>query len=252
LDDNIAPEFGDLEAKIGYAFKDKSLLRKALTHSSYANEANQREQDKNNEPGKKAAQAVGPIAHNETLEFLGDSILGYVIAELLFKTRPSENEGKLSKRRAAIVCEPALAACAQELGLDAHMRLGQNLRRDWGRKQAAILSDAMEAVFAAAYLDGGINAARGVIKRCLKKAINETLKYDKIIDHKSRLQEYFFGVDKDVRIEYAVTAQSGPAHRRRFVSQVRVNGRVLGEGEGGAKKESEQNAAKEALDSLCI
>jgi len=257
--------FDALERVIGYAFTEPSLLARALTHSSYANEANQRKpetrrRDKASNPGNTgdaysltasdgthSSVANGPVLHNETLEFLGDAILGFVIAENLYEKIPDENEGRLSQRRAAIICEQSLAACARELGLGGLLRLGNNMTGEQSRRLDSILSDAMEAVFAAVYLDGGFDAARGVIKRVLGNTIAGALAQNKISDHKSRLQEHYFAFDKDVKIIYTVTEESGPAHKRRYTSQVAVNGRVLGTGSGNTKKESEQQAAGMAL-----
>ena len=274
--------FDALERVIGYAFTEPSLLARALTHSSYANEANQRKpetrrRDKASNPGNtgdaysltasdgthssvangpvlhnetRSSVAIGPVLHNETLEFLGDAILGFVIAENLYEKIPDENEGRLSQRRAAIICEQSLAACARELGLGGLLRLGNNMTGEQSRRLDSILSDAMEAVFAAVYLDGGFDAARGVIKRVLGNTIAGALAQNKISDHKSRLQEHYFAFDKDVKIIYTVTEESGPAHKRRYTSQVAVNGRVLGTGSGNTKKESEQQAAGMALNGL--
>ena len=225
-----------LEQKIGYVFTDKTLPERALTHSSYANEINAR-----------AHKIRGGVEHNETLEFLGDSILGFIVTEALYLQKPDENEGKLSRIKAAIVCEASLARCALEMDIGALMKIGSNMPDAQSRRLKSILSDAMEAIFAAVYLDGGIDAAREVITRCLGKSIGEALTQDKSDDSKTRLQEHYFGLDKNVKIVYNVTAENGPAHMRFFTSQVTVNGRVMGAGGGRTKKESEQNAAKEAL-----
>ncbi|MCL2060370.1 MAG: ribonuclease III [Oscillospiraceae bacterium] len=265
------------EQEIGHVFSDIALLTQALTHSSYANEMNAVNVVGTVAPGRLTAKSantanaanannvantantvgtVAPdrphanVAHNEKLEFLGDAILGFVVAEELYKKRPGDSEGNLSRKRAAVVCEPSLARCARGLGVDRLMKFGGNVKGEPGRKRDSMLSDAMEAVFAAVYLDGGIEAARAVIVRCLGASIGEALDITFALDHKTRLQEYFFARDKDVKIVYSVTEESGPAHKRRFTSQVSVNGSVLGVGAGGTKKESEQNAAKEALDSI--
>ena len=266
-------EMNALEQKIGYTFSDHKLLRRALTHSSYANEKNARANEKNAHANEKNAHAneksshwggADPqtddkscrydadsyVAHNEMLEFLGDSILGFIIAEALFLRKPDDGEGRLSQMRATIVRESSLALCANELGIGGYMRFGNNMPEGQSRRLDSILSDAMEAVFAAVYLDGGIAAARGVIIRCMETIIGEALTQEGSIDSKTRLQEYFFKIDKNVKIVYTVTAESGPAHKRRFTSQVAVNGRAMGSGEGGTKKESEQNAAKEALNNI--
>ena len=206
------------------------LLERAMTHSSYANEYNMRA--------------------NETFEFLGDAILGFLIAENLYLKGPFENEGKLSRKRATIICESSLAQCAGELGIGGMLKLGSNMGGDSARRLNSILSDAMEAVFAAVYIDGGIDAVRGVVMRCLEQTIDSAGTLEKITDNKTRLQEHFYGLDKDVKIVYSIIEETGPAHQRHFISQVAVNGQIMGSGGGGTKKESEQNAAKEALNQI--
>jgi ribonuclease-3 len=232
-------QYAGLEEAIGYAFNDEALLRRALTHSSYANERNLRH-------GGGKPDIDSRVQHNEMLEFLGDSILGFVVAEILFFEKPDDNEGGLTQRRADIICEQALAAGARAIGLGEHMLLGSNMEGGKNRDLNSILSDAMEAIFAAAYLDGGVTAARAVIARCMDRAIGEAASRKKITDYKSRLQEHFFATDKNVSITYTVTSEDGPPHRRSFISQVAVNGRVLGASSGSTKKESERNAAREA------
>jgi len=268
---------GALEKQIGYEFSDRSLLSRALTHSSYANEANQRGGSGRHAEGGAGRHAEGAarrhaesaaglkggagaggrgaaqgsaVLHNELLEFLGDAILGFVIAEELYARMPGEGEGRLSQKRASIICEASLASCAGGLGIDSLLLLGNNMIGEKNRRHSSVLSDAMEAIFAAVYLDGGFDAARGVILRCLGGTVRDALTHGIAADHKSRLQEHYFAFDKNVKIEYSVTSESGPAHMRRYASQVSVNGRVLGSGEGHTKKESEQNAAKEALGSI--
>jgi ribonuclease-3 len=236
-----------LQQKIGYGFKDAALLMTALTHSSYANEANQRGGERISRLTAAHASRKNAVRHNETLEFLGDAILGFIVAEALYKEKPDEKEGKLSKRRAAVICEKSLAQCARELDIGPLLIFGNNITGDGGGKQDSILSDAMEAIFAAVYLDGGFEAARGVICRCLGSAIEDVIGRDDVADYKSRLQEHFFASDKNVKIAYTVTDESGPAHKRRYTSHVTVNGRTLGAGAGDTKKESEQNAARQAL-----
>ena len=244
-------ELSALERKIGYAFHDAALLRRALTHSSYANEVNQRQRE-NTAAETTGVQGRDIVPHNELMEFLGDSILGFVIAEMLFLKNPNEKEGRLSQKRAAVICEASLAACARELDIGGFLLLGDNMGGGVGRNPArrwdAILADVMEAIFAAVYLDGGIAEARRVILRCLERAIDGPMVQERAGDFKSRLQEHYFATDKNVKIEYTVIEQSGPAHNRRYKSQVAINGRIMGRGGGSTKKESEQNAAKEALE----
>jgi len=235
-------KYKELEEKIGYAFSDGALLARALTHSSYANEINLR-----GGGGKKSK--AERVLDSEMFEFLGDAILGFIIAEELFIRKPGESEGALTLKRSAVICGRSLAKCARKIDLGGCLLLGQNMDDKRSRAQTSILSDAMEAVFAAVYIDGGLDAARGVILRCLAEPIAEAIAKDKIADYKTRLQEYYQANDNAL-IEYAVTSESGPAHKRSFTSQVTVNGRVMGSGTGDTKKESEQNAAREALQKI--
>ena len=231
--------YRELEKKINYAFKDGALLKRALTHSSYANEINQR-------VGKKQ-KPTGAVVHNELLEFLGDAVLGFVITEELFREQPEGDEGRLTLKRSAIICERSLTRCAREIGVGDYLFLGCTMDDGQSRELSSILSDAMEALFAAVYIDGGIGAARRVIKECLGEAIREDMSRDSMIDHKTRLQEYYQSNDAGAHVAYAVIEESGPPHKRSFTSNVTVNGRVIGTGAGGTKKESEQMAAEKAL-----
>lgn len=226
------------QQRIGYMFKNPSLLVRAATHSSYANEMNRR--------------INTHMPHNENFEFLGDSVLGFIVADELLSKNPDKNEGWLTQIRAAVVCESSLTECARRLGVEDILIIGNNLYKERGNKKNSVLSDAMEAIFAAVYLDGGIEAARDVIARCLSDNIKAAESRGANADYKTRLQEYLFGADKNVKIKYEVTAESGPAHRRRFSSRVTVNGREAGSGDGASKKESEQNAAKMAFGKLDV
>jgi ribonuclease-3 len=228
--------YDELQRKINYAFKDLSLLDAAMTHSSYANEQNT----------KCGARRV---AHNETLEFLGDAVLGFTIAEHLYGASPQENEGGLSRKRAAIVCERSLADCARALGIGCLIKLGKSTGKAKDRDKPSILSDAMEALFAAVYLDGGMEMARRVILSALGSAIMASMTVSRITDYKTCLQERLHN-GKITDIEYAVVRETGPDHDKTFTSSVAANGRVLGTGSGSTKKESEQNAARVALAGL--
>lgn len=212
--------------KLGYTFQNSALLEKALTHSSYANE------------GRKHLQS------NERLEFLGDSVLGMVAAVYLFhhETGP---EGELTKLRAALVCEKALCAYAQELGLGGHLRLGKGERLSGGDTRPSILADAFEAVVAAIYLDGGMDPARTFLLRFLEQeAANQRRRQFK--DYKTTLQE-IVQQNPEERLEYVLTGESGPDHDKRFTVEVHLNTNVIGSGRGHSKKEAEQLAAREAL-----
>jgi ribonuclease-3 len=243
---NKPADYVELEKRIGYTFKNGSLLTRALTHSSYAYEMNMRATGK---PQKNRRESRR-VSHNELLEFLGDSILGFIIAEELFKSKPDETEGRLTQKRAAIICERSLTKCARAIGLGDYLLLGANMDEKQSRAQSSILSDAMEAVFAAVYIDGGMAAARRVITGRLSDAIHEDMSREKIVDFKTRLQEYLQSVDNHSHIEYTVLSEHGPAHKRSFTSQVTVNGRVMGTGTGGTKKESEQIAAEKAFNTI--
>ena len=229
-------DLGEIQSKIGYDFKDIALLEMALTHSSYANEQIVKE-----------PSLCCP--HNETLEFMGDAVLGFVIAEYLYANNPLEGEGALSKKRAAIVCERSLAKCARGLGIGKSIRLGKCIYSDRGWDKPSILSDAMEAIFAAVYLDSGLEAARSVILACLEDVIRVSVEENPISDYKTHLQELLHN-KKIFQIDYSVIKETGPDHNKVFTSQVAIECKRMGTGTGGTKKESEQNAAKEAIGAL--
>ncbi|AIS52556.1 ribonuclease 3 [Thermoanaerobacter kivui] len=225
--------FNELEERINYTFKDKNLIKEALTHSSWANEG------KNNK------------ISNERLEFLGDAVLSLVISEYLYKKRKDLEEGSLSKYRAEIVCEPSLARCAREIGLGTFLRVGKGEELTGGRERDSILADAMEALLAAIYLDAGLDTVRKIILDLFKDIIEEVLKGLIYRDYKTKLQEVVqsMGIGK---ITYELVKEVGPDHNKTFVMQVRIGDVVLGEGYGKSKKEAEQAAAMEALNKLGI
>lgn len=214
----------ELEEKLHYHFKNRDLLITALTHSSYANEAK------------------APTKYNERLEFLGDSVLSLVVANYLFRhsTRP---EGELSRMRASLVSEEALFQFAKEIDLGAYLRLGRGEELGGGRERPSVVSDAFEAVIAALYLDGGMEAARSFILPFITegKTAEE--------DYKTRLQEVIQQNPED-KLSYAVTGESGPAHDKRFEVTVLLNGSAMAAGTGRSKKAAEQQAAKAALRKL--
>lgn len=217
----------DFEARLGYAFSDKRLLQNALTHSSYANE--------NRDKG---------MPDNERLEFVGDSILGFTVAEHLYKIYPDRAEGELTRIRAELVCEKSLANAARSLDLGSQLLLGNGEEQNGGRNRDSILSDAMESVFAAVYLDGGILEANKVISALLlKDAGEEKVKNG---DYKTLFQE-LVQRRKDQVITYKLIAESGPDHNKHFEVEVILNGTVVGNGEGSSKKRAEQSAAKAAI-----
>lgn len=214
----------ELEEKLHYHFKNRDLLITALTHSSYANEAK------------------APTKYNERLEFLGDSVLSLVVANYLFRhsTRP---EGELSRMRASLVSEEALFQFAKEIDLGAYLRLGRGEELGGGRERPSVVSDAFEAVIAALYLDGGMEAARSFILPFITegKTAEE--------DYKTKLQEVIQQNPED-KLRYAVTGESGPAHDKRFEVTVLLNGSAMAAGTGRSKKAAEQQAAKAALRKL--
>jgi ribonuclease III len=229
----IREEFEALEAAIGHRFRDRGTLEHALTHRSRANE-----------------DVTGGVTDNESLEFLGDAVLGFLVAEILFMRFPDHDEGQMSKMKAALVSAPALARQAERLGLGAHLLLGRGEEKTGGRRKHALLADGYEAVIAAVYLDGGIDAARAFIEREFDALVDEAAAEVTIGgDHKSALQEVLQGRG-DPLPEYVVTAEEGPAHRRLFKIEVRLRGEVLADAEGRTKKEAEQEAAKRAIERI--
>jgi ribonuclease-3 len=217
----------DLEKAIGYSFKNVMLLQNALTHSSYANEC-----------------WHDSLKSNERLEFLGDSILGMVVAEYLYRTFPDRPEGELTKMRADMVCEQALAEVAERLCLGEHLLLGNGEEQTGGRGRASILADAVESVIAACFLDGGRSAAEGFINRFV--LCNVPVKSLHNMDYKTALQE-LVQQKKGQVITYTLVGQSGPDHNKEFVVQVSINGEIAGQGIGSSKKRAEQDAARDAL-----
>jgi len=217
-------DYEALERVLGHTFQDKALLETALTHTSFANEARH---------GTK---------HNERLEFLGDSVLSIVVAEYLF-THSSLPEGDLTRMRASLVCEAALFTFAQKIGLGRWLRLGHGEEMGGGRTRPSVVSDAFEAVIAALYLDGGIDAARTFILPFVTSALTKQSAEE---DYKTKLQEVV-QQNPSERLRYVVASQTGPDHDKHFVVEVHLNSNCIGSGEGHSKKQAEQAAAKEAL-----
>ena len=218
----------ELEDKIGYHFKDKKYLKTALTHSSYANE------NKKN------------LNSNERLEFLGDSVLSIVVSQHIFEHFKHLPEGELTKIRASLVCEKALFVFAQQIDLGDYILLGKGEEHTGGRERPSILADAFEAVIAAIFLDGGLEAARKHILSFIPKDI-DIKKSVAFNDYKTMLQE-IIQQNPEEKIEYVTKGQSGPDHDKAFVVQVCLNSNVIGNGTGRSKKAAEQMAAKEALE----
>ena len=218
-----------LEEKLGYTFQDKSLLENALTHSSCANESK------------------GRLHSNERLEFLGDSILGMVVAEHLYRNHPDLPEGELTRTRAALVCEESLVEVAHDLGLGDYLKLGKGEEAGGGRTRPSIRADAVEAVLAAVYLDGGIGSARKIIQKYILSREIEGLNSQR--DYKTALQE-LIQRESGQSLKYRLTGSEGPDHDKRFFVEVDLNGQPVGAGKGRSKKEAEQMAAKAAIATL--
>ena len=218
-----------LEQKLQYSFKNRALLSEALNHSSYANE-----------------HRSTAVNSNERLEFLGDSVLGFVTAEFLFKTYGKLPEGDLTRIRAALVCEQSLHEVARTLELGRYLKLGKGEEAGGGRERQSILADATEAVFAAVYLDGGMEQVRELIHRVL---LNRIPAAEERRDYKTKLQEIIQRKSGQV-LTYHMVGESGPDHNKTFVFQVCLNDETIGQGSGHSKKEAEQDAARSALEKL--
>ena len=214
------------EGKIGYCFQDQELLKHALRHSSYVNEKHMKKHE-----------------CNERLEFLGDAVLEVVSSEFLFFEHQTMPEGELTKKRASMVCEPALAFCARDIDLGEYLLLGKGEEATGGRKRDSVTSDAMEALIGAIYLDGGFASAKEFIHRFI---LNDLENKKLFFDSKTILQEIVQG-SSDEHVSYELIREEGPDHNKTFCTAVRIGGRTYGEGEGRTKKASEQQAAYQAI-----
>jgi len=214
----------DLQAAVGYQFQDQTLLERALTHSSYANERK------------------SPHGSNERLEFLGDSVLGFLAAEYFYSNYPGKPEGTLTKMRAAAVCEPALFAYAQAIHLGEALLLGRGESAMGGANRPSMVADAFEALLAAMYLDGGMEPCRAFVGRFLREDAARPL----VEDCKTALQQ-IVQQNPVESVEYILVDETGPDHDKVFVVEVRLHSNVLGMGRGRSKKLAEQAAASEAL-----
>ena len=220
----------DLDPAIGYRFRNISLLQNALTHSSYANE-----------------RWHNSLLSNERLEFLGDSVLGMLVAEYLYGTFPDRPEGELTRMRADMVCEHTLATVANRIGLGEHLLLGHGEERLGGRSRESILADATESVIAACFLDGGLEAAAQFVKKYI--LVEVPVSRPNNMDYKTALQEQVQQKKNQV-LSYVLVGQSGPDHDKLFDVEVSLNGTVVGQGSGRSKKRAEQMAAKAAMEKL--
>ncbi len=218
-------DFEKLENNLEYNFKDKNLLKKALTHKSYANEYK--------------------IESNEKLEFLGDSILSVVTSIYIYHNYSNKSEGKMSKVRASVVCGKNLSEIALKNNFDEFLFLGKSEKN----VNNNILEDSVEAVIAAMYLDGGMEPVQNFIMKNLKEEIDIAMESNENSDYKTRLQE-ILQKNGQAEILYEIIKESGPDHDKHFVAQVSVNGEVLAQGEGRSKKEAQMQAAKRALEKI--
>ena len=220
----------ELEHRIGYTFQDFALLKKAMSHSSYVNE-----------------EHLPKYECNERLEFLGDAVLELVSSEFLFFEHPTTPEGELTKTRASMVCEPALAFCAREIELGEYLLLGKGEDATGGRKRESVTSDAMEALIGAIYVDGGFANA----KEFVEKFILTDIEHKKLFyDSKTILQEIVQRDFKEEEIQYVIIGEEGPDHAKRFVVEVRIGEKKAGTGKGSTKKAAEQEAAYRAIIAL--
>lgn len=215
-----------LQDVIGYQFQNKELLKNALTHSSYANE-----------------RKIGECIDNERLEFLGDAVLELAVSEYLYHEKPSRPEGEMTRTRASLVCEQTLDLCAKKFGLGEYILLGKGEEATGGRKRPSIVSDAMEALIGAIYLDGGFANAKEFVLRFILKDIDQIQLF---CDSKTILQE-IVQKDSKEKIKYCLVHESGPDHNKTFFVDVVLGERVLGHGKGSSKKNAEQQAAYQAI-----
>ena len=217
----------DLLKKLHITYKDLAIYEQALTHPSYNGDANTKHQD------------------YEKLEFMGDSVLGYVTADLVYKNRPEMSEGDLTKLRSVLVSTKPLAAYARKISLDQYVRIGHSITASQVKESDKILENVFESLIGAIYLDAGLKAAYRFIKYILLKDI-KTYDADNLTDYKTKLQEEI-QAEHRYAVQYVTISQSGPAHDRTFTVQVRYNDIVLGTGTGKSKKKAEEMAAKDAL-----
>ena len=224
----------ELEKILQYSFKNTDMLFSAITHKSYAHEK----------------KLPGIDSYNERLEFLGDAILEHIVSKKLYNSTPSIKEGEMTKKRARLVCEDSLSAVVKKHGIDKHIRLGKCELSSNGKKNKAILGDMFEAILGAIYIDGGFDNAEKFCLYMLSETIEkEILNIAENTDYKTRFQEVM-QKNGTVHISYNLKSESGVDHDKLFCSNILVDGKVVGEGYGKTKKQSEQQAAKQALQKL--
>ncbi len=224
------PSLSDIQERIAYRFSNPELLQRSLTHKSYANENRL-------------------SYHNERMEFLGDAVLNFIVSEYLMTTCPDSTEGDLSRLRAAVVSEPALAAIAREVGLGAFILLGRGEEQTGGREKESLLANSLEALIASVYMDGGKEAAEKLVLLFFEPLIRKTCTSRVNLDYKTELQELCQERLKQLPI-YRIVSETGPDHQKIFEVEVWIKDRLSGHGTGRNKKEAEQKAAKEALEKL--
>jgi len=225
------PPISSLEKRIGYAFRDRKLLRRGLTHCSYANESQ------------------GKVLDNESMEFLGDAILSFVVSDELCKRFPRFHEGRLSRTKASLVQTSTLAGLARDLNLGRHILLGCGEEKSGGAEKESLLANTFEALIAAIYLDGGVRATRVFIRRVLKEQMLSFGSAEVVLDPKSALQERLQALGKGIPY-YQVVEEIGPDHHKTFVVALRVDNRVVAKGKGKSKKVAQQRAAEKALETM--
>jgi ribonuclease-3 len=223
-------DLSDFEERLGYRFQNREMLARALTHKSFSHEARSRE-----------------VSDNETFEFLGDSVLGFIIGDMIFRRFPALDEGALSKMKAYLVSATILAAKARQFGMGDVLFLGIGEEKSGGRRKDSLLANLFEAMLAGVYLDGGVEAVRGVVERAFESDL-DLIDVDDLLfhDYKTALQELAQGSGLQLP-EYRVIDEIGPDHDKRFVIEVHLGGGLIARGEGSSKKEAQQQAARQAL-----
>ncbi|MCK8823946.1 ribonuclease III [Fuchsiella alkaliacetigena] len=232
LNSNYQAKLTELQEKIKISFNDTSLLKKALTHKSFANENRELK-----------------LKDNERLEFLGDSVLDIIVSEYMFQEYPNYPEGELAKMRAVVVSAPILADKARYLDLGRYLLLGKGEEMTGGRDRSSILADAFEALVGSIYLDSGLEVVRRFVLSLLEQDVKEVEIGEHIQDYKTTLQE-LIQKSSNARPEYYVIAEEGPDHSKEFTVEVRFDGQLLGRGKGSSKKEAQQKAARDALENI--
>ncbi|NLI58028.1 MAG: ribonuclease III [Clostridium sp.] len=230
--EEITKKIEELEKIIQYTFKNKKNIILALTHSSYANEYKNKK-----------------LTSNERLEFLGDTVLNMIISEEIYTRYNDLSEGEMTKFRSNVICETSLAKCAKNLNIGKYLLLGKGEENTGGRYRVSILSDAVEALIGALYLDAGLEMAKNFVLAQMGEMIEKSIKGIIFMDYKTQLQE-ILQKGNEKRVVYEIIGERGPDHDKVFISQVKIDGKPAGKGKGKTKKEAEQMAAKETIKTL--